>query len=304
MTEHSLPETVQFITDDGWTLKGDIYFGENPQIAILISAGTGFPRRFYGPVAGYLASQGAVVMTYDYRGIGGSSVDNLATSGIDYPDWGRHDMPAALDTLQLAAPTLPLTHLAHSVGGHFLGLMRNHCKISRHAFLSVGTGYFGAHHLKNIPIELYFWWGLGSYALARHGFIKPGGGWQGEALPPNLFRTWRRWSQRRAYFRRDYNTVLAPQHYDRVISPIRSWVFSDDPIATPAAAADLLACYPSTTSEIVLRSPKEIGVRRIGHEGAFRKGRETLWGEVWAWLSEGQSTFKTNTHALSARVER
>ncbi|HCT31957.1 MAG TPA: alpha/beta hydrolase, partial [Sulfitobacter sp.] len=148
MTEDITQTTIRFAATDGWKLEADIYTSPSPKIAVLISAGTGFPRQFYTGLAMYLARQGAVVLTYDYRGIGGSKGKDLAGSGIDYPDWGRLDAPAALNALEEAAPGLPLTHLCHSVGGHFVGLMPNHSKITRHAFVSVGTGFFGGHHLR------------------------------------------------------------------------------------------------------------------------------------------------------------
>lgn len=281
-------EGISFTASDGFQLKGNLYRSLEPRVAILISAGTGFPRQFYADMAIYLARLGAVVMTYDYRGIGGSAAADIVTSNIDYPDWGRFDLTAAIDTLQKAAPGLPITHLAHSVGGHFIGLAPNHKKINRHAFLSVGTGYVGGHHLRNIPLELYFWWGMGAYSLWRHGCIANVGGWKGEPLPPKLFCTWRRWSHRRAYFKPDLGKTeaMTPHFYNDVTAPIRSWVFPDDPIATKSTVQDLLECYPSAPHEIVFRSPADIGVRRIGHEGAVRLGREKLWSEVWEWLSD------------------
>lgn len=284
MTEVSI-QPVSIQTQDDWTLKGDLICGPDPKIAVMISSGTGFPRHFYHEVGRYLANKGAVVLTYDYRGIGESEGRGLARSGIDYPDWGRFDMVATLDHLERSAPGLRLTHLAHSVGGHFLGLMSNQDKIDRHAFASVGTGYFGGHHRSYWPLEMYFWWGIGSFSLWRHGYVKSGGGWQGEDLPPKLFKTWRRWSHRKDYLRSDFSDLLAPHHYDAVTAPIHSWIFEDDPIATKKSGRDLLDCYPNAPQEIVFRSPADVGVKRIGHEGAFRKGREALWSEWWDWLS-------------------
>lgn len=285
MTEGISSKTLHFAASDGYELEADVYSSPNPNVAILISAGTGFPRHFYRNIANYLAGRGAIVLTYDYRGIGGSVGKDAAFSQIEYSDWGRFDAAAALEALQTAAPDLPLTHLGHSVGGHFIGLMPNHAKITRHAFVSVGTGYLGGHHLRNIPAELYFWWGIGTYSLLRYGYIKAVGGWQGEPLPPKLFRTWRRWSHRRRYFEPDLKTALQPQHYAKVTAPIRSWIFTDDPIATPTSAADLLKCYPAAPHEVVINTPSEVGVARIGHEGAFRKGREILWADIWNWLT-------------------
>ncbi len=276
---------VTFRAQDGWSLAGDLFLPAAPRTAVLISAGTGFPRRFYKHLAAWLAAHGATVLTYDYRGIGDSAGTDLRDSGIDLPDWGRLDMPAAVATLADATPGLPLTHIAHSVGGHFLGLMPNQDAITRHAFVSVGTGYFGGHHRRYLPLEFYFWWVMGSYNLLRHRQIKPGGGWQGEALPPQVFRTWRRWAHRKDYFRSEMHSVLHPHHYDRVTAPIRSWIFTDDPIATPRSARSLLDCYPNAPQDLQLHRPADYGRRRIGHEGAFRPGLEPLWQDILDWLT-------------------
>lgn len=275
---------VTFTANDGRQLTGDLYSGPDPKIGVLISAGTGFPRRFYRHVAAWLAERGAIVLTYDYRGIGDSGAENLQKSEIDYPDWGKLDLAAAIDALEAQATDLPLVHLAHSVGGHFLGLAENQHKLHRHAFVSVGTGYFGGHHLRNLPLEFYFWWVFGGYCLARYGYIKPVGGWKGEALPPRVFKTWRRWAHKPDYFASEIGSVLTPDNFDEVTSQIRSWIFSDDPIATKKSSASLLSCYPNADSEIVFKHPTEYGLSRIGHEGAFRKGNETLWGDIWEYL--------------------
>lgn len=290
MIQPTRREPISFGASDGVTLQGDLTRCNTPSLAVLISAGTGFPRQFYHAIAQYMAERGAIVLTYDYRGIAGSCQGDLAQSEIEYADWGRYDMVAAVEHLSQAAPGLRITHLAHSVGGHFIGVMSNHEAIDRHAFISVGTGFIGGHQLRNWPLELYFWWGLGSYSLLRWGYIKPIGGWQGEALPPRVFKTWRKWSQSRRYFQVDYEGLLKPQHYADVTAPIRSWVFSDDPIATPRAAQDLLDCYPNAAKSLQIRTPTDIGVRRIGHEGAFRPGREPLWAECWDWLSQDRAT--------------
>lgn len=279
-----IAEQLSFHALDGWELAGTLYRAPDPKITILISAGTGFPRQFYQPIASYYAARGATVLTYDYRGIGDSNTDKHGFYNIKYPDWGRFDMPAALEALLANSSGLPVAHLAHSVGGHFIGLMPNHSKITRHAFVSVGTGYFLGHQLRNIPMELYFWWLLGPYLLRRYGYIKKAGGWQGQPLPPGVFKTWRRWCHQKSYFQSDFANAKTPESYNDITSPIRSWIFPDDPIATASASRDLLSCYPSAPRETIVRSPNEIKVKRIGHEGAFRNGRELLWDEFWDWF--------------------
>ena len=58
-------------------------------------------------------------------------------------------------------------------------------------------------------------------------------------------------------------------------------------IATPGTAARLLEAYPNAIGDIVVRTPSDFGVKRIGHEGAFRKGMEPLWEEILDWFDDG-----------------
>ena len=275
---------ISIRAEDGYTLAGTLYVPERPRLAALVSSGTGFPRSFYRRFAAAWAARGVLVLTYDYRGIGESAPANLKGSTIEYTQWGRLDMPAALQALSDAAPGLRLVHMAHSVGGHFLGFMPNHALLDRHAFVAVGSGYWAKHHRANIPRELFFWWGLGPFHLATAGYIKGGGLWSGASLPKGVFTTWRRWCMQPGYFEEELKGRLRPHHFDDVRAPIRSWIFTDDGIATPRTGADMLGVYPNAPSEMVVRRPVDYGLDRIGHEGAFRGDREALWSEMWDWL--------------------
>lgn len=265
-------------------MTGDLYKGENPGLAILISAGTGFPRYFYRHVARYLAGRGAIVLAYDYRGIGDSARGSLKNSPIEYADWGRFDLSAAITALRERVPGLKITHLAHSVGGHFIGLADNHDAISRHAFICVGSGYWGHHQRRYIPAAMLFWWGIGTYCLFRFGYIRPTLAWRGAPLPPKVFRDWRRWAHKPDYHKGDMVKFNSPNCFADIRSPIRSWLYSDDPIATPRAEKTILSIYPNAQTETVLSTPAEFKLERIGHDGAFRKGRQALWEEWWEWL--------------------
>ncbi|CAN5429538.1 alpha/beta fold hydrolase [soil metagenome] len=272
---------------DGYPLSMRLVSAARPTIAVLMSSGTGFPKGFYERFARHLAGKGAAVLTYDFRGIAGSRPEDLAAMDMDYPDWGRLDMPAALDALIEAAPGLPVVHVGHSVGGHFLGFMSNQDRIARHAFVCVGIGYWGLHHRSYNPLELFFWFGFGPWSLKRHGYVKGGGLWGGTDLPRGVFETWKRWCLKSSYFREELAGRLRPHHFDAVTTPIRSWIFTDDPIANPKTGPKLLEVYPNAPSEIVVRTPADYGVARIGHEGAFRRGMEPLWDEIFDWLSQG-----------------
>lgn len=271
---------------DGYPLSMRLVSAQQPTVAVLASSGTGFPKGFYDRFARHLAGKGAAVLTYDFRGIAGSRPDDLAAMQMDYVDWGRLDMPAALDALIDAAPGVPVVHVGHSVGGHFLGFMSNQDRIDRHAFVSVGSGYWGRHHRSYNPLELFFWHAYGPYSLARRGYIRGGGLWAGTDLPRGVFETWRRWCLKEPYFLDELKDLLKPHHFDTVTAPVRSWIFTDDPIATPVTSQILLQVYPNAPTEMTVHSPADFGVKRIGHEGAFRRGMEPLWDQIFDWLLE------------------
>jgi uncharacterized protein len=59
------PRTVAFVTQDGVTLRGQIYGGKS-KVAVVCSW---IPSSSWDPLARYLAARGYMVLTYEYRGL-------------------------------------------------------------------------------------------------------------------------------------------------------------------------------------------------------------------------------------------
>jgi predicted alpha/beta hydrolase len=58
---------------DGYSLGATLFLPRGPKRhAVLINSATATPRKIYRGFAAYLAQRGCAVLTYDYRGIGGS----------------------------------------------------------------------------------------------------------------------------------------------------------------------------------------------------------------------------------------
>ena len=58
---------------DGYKLGATLFLPRGTRRrAALISSATAVPRKIYRGFAGYLARRGFAVLTYDYRGVGGS----------------------------------------------------------------------------------------------------------------------------------------------------------------------------------------------------------------------------------------
>jgi predicted alpha/beta hydrolase len=281
-------QPVTFAARDGYSLGGLLVWPEGtPRAGLLVTGGTGFKLSFYRSFAADAAAHGFVVLLFDPRGFGTSAPDDLAAMTMDYTDWGRLDAPAALDRLAEAAPGLPLGHVAHSVGGHFVGLWDNQALVQAHAFACVGSGYWRDHTPLAQLRELYFWHVYGPWSLRRHGFIARGGGWTGAPVPRGVFETWRRWCHHPGYLTEELGApgALERHYYTEVTAPIRSWIYTDDPIANPKTGPAILDLYSKAATELVIRSPENYRLRKIGHNGPFAKDKGALRGELLDWLS-------------------
>ena len=276
--------THTVLSEPGISLAATSYAPDGPpQVAVILSSGTGFARSFYRRLAGYLCDQGAYVVTYDFRGIAESSSPELLRTA-DLPDWGK-DLDAVIRWVRDTHPGLPVVHLGHSAGGHIVAFSKEARHVQKHLFVAVGSGTLWHHFVSRWPLETYFWWGLGTVNLALWGHLRRGGGWTGAALPGPVFRTWRRWSHQGRY----YATEVAAwndHHPSREPLPaIESYVFTDDGISTPRAARTILDCFPEWPTQLHLVSPRDLDVAKIGHEGAFRTATP-LWERWWASIQE------------------
>lgn len=280
---------VRFSAADGFELAGTLLLPDQPRAAVLISAATGFPREFYLPFARLGAKQGAACLVYDYRGVGASAPSDLRSFKMDYPDWGRLDMAAALERLIAAASGVPAVHIANSAGGHLAGFMPNQDKIARHIFIGVGLGTWWTHRFpKQQFLDLFFWWIYGPLQLMRKGYIPAGGLWGGSTLPAGAFRTWRRWSHKGDYFRSELADRLKPHQFEEMKAPIISYVFSDDPLTTAESARTFLTFLPRAAKEIRVRRPADLGVKALGHQDLFRRKNEAAWSEIWTAVINGK----------------
>jgi predicted alpha/beta hydrolase len=279
------PLALSVTARDGRALAGLLIESQQARGALVINAATGFKREFYLKFAGYCAARGWHTLVYDYRGIGRSAIAPLSAERACMSDWGKLDMPGALDVLAQRYPQLPLATLGHSVGGQLIGCMDNHARAAAHVMVATATGYWRRESVPFRYQALLLWQVYGPWQLRRHGYLPRGGLWSGEPLPPQVFRQFRRWCLSPALFGAPLDAAMAGSHFAAVRVPVLSLGFSDDPIATPAATAALLEAYPHARIEQRWTHPREAGVRRIGHHGFFaEQHRDSLWRGALDWL--------------------
>lgn len=139
-------DEISFPATDGYALAGTLFLPRGAKRhAVLINSATAVPRRIYKSFASYLAHRGCAVLTYDYRGIGGSRLPAMV--GYNQPkslvgfkasmsDWAALDVTAAVRWMRERYHDLPLGYIGHSFGGQALGLIENNSDISRAAFVA------------------------------------------------------------------------------------------------------------------------------------------------------------------------
>jgi predicted alpha/beta hydrolase len=275
-------QSITITASDGRTLGGLLLEAASPRGVLCINGATGFKREFYLKFASYCALRGYHALVYDYRGIGVSVLAPLAAEPARMSEWGRLDMPAALASLALRYPQLPLVTLGHSVGGQLIGCMPNEARARAHVMIATSTGYWRRQRAPFRYQALAFWKLYGPVMLRRHGYVPRGVVWSGESLPRGVFLQWRAWCLSPARFGSALDADMSDAGFAAVRTPLLSWGFGDDPIATPAAVDALLESY---ANERRWSQPAELGVRAIGHHGFFaERHRDSLWRGALDWI--------------------
>jgi len=285
MTARTAPERLELVAADGHRVVAIRYpAAGSPRGRIVVAGATGVPQRFYRRFAEHAGERGWETLTLDYRGIGLSAPRELRGFHVDYLDWARQDLAAAID----AVPDdgLPLHVVGHSYGGHAFGLLPNHERVSRFATFATGAGWHGWMP----PIErvrvLAMWRVLGPLLTRWKGYLPWSLLGMGEDLPLSVYRQWRHWCRFPNYFFDDPTLAREMrERYARVRTPILAVNALDDGWAPPSSRDAFLRGYAGTRWEGLDLDPRGIGLRSIGHMGYFRADAARLWDATLAWFA-------------------
>jgi len=280
-----IPEPFELRAPDGRELAAHWFAAPQRHGVIVMNGATGFPQAFYFKLAQYAAERGYDVLLYDYRGMGFSTSGSPAAEKVRMSDWGLLDMRAALDAGAERAQGQPVVTLGHSVGGQFLGLLRNHALARAHVQIATSVGYWRWELAPFKYLAWWFWRVHGPLMLALKGYVPTGGGWAGLPLPRGVYEEWRRWCLRPDHFGPDLSSYLADNYFADIRAPVLTVGFTDDPIATRRTVEELNRFFPHVQRESRWYTPADAGSKRIGHEGFFAsRHRDTLWRPVIDWI--------------------
>jgi predicted alpha/beta hydrolase len=280
-----LAQDTTIAARDGYQLAATVFSPATaPARAVLINSATAVPRKIYRGFATYLAEQGCAVLSYDYRGIGGSRPASLRGFQVRMRDWAALDVAGAIDHMRAVWPKLPLAVVGHSFGGQAVGLAPNNSEIARALFVAAQAGYWRLFHSPEkyrVYVMLRF---IGSPIARTLGYV-PGKFGIGEDLPRDVFLEWISWVMQPRYFFDD-PTLDATENFQRYRGALRAVCLTDDPWATRAAVDLLCSGFTGTMAERIDIRPADAGTTKLGHFGFFRpEHRDTLWRDAAAWLA-------------------
>jgi predicted alpha/beta hydrolase len=278
-------EPIELTAADGYRLGALRYRPVGPTRAHLIVAGaTAVPQQFYKRFAQFAASRGFDTLTLDYRGVGLSAPPSLKGFTMDYLDWARQDLAAAVDAMK--SDQLPLFMVGHSFGGHAFGLLPNHREISGLYTFATGAGWSGwMPPLERLKV-LFMWWMLGPVVTRLVGYLPWSRLGMGEDLPLDVYRQWRQWCRYPRYFFDDPSLPNLQGAFDSVRAPIVAANALDDAWAPPRSRDAFMAGYRQTQWQQLDIDPSQAGVGPIGHMGYFRPSAQPLWSAALNWFEQ------------------
>lgn len=280
------PHSLTLLAKDGYPLSATRYPAVGQVRGHLVMAGaTGVPQGFYRHFALFAAERGYTTLTLDYRGIGQSKPASLRGFDMQYMDWARLDLAAAVDAM--ASDEVPLFMVGHSFGGHAFGLLPNHHSVARMYTCGTGAGWHGWMPPAERLRVLLMWRVVGPMLVRWKGYLAWSHLGMGEDLPLNVFREWRHWCRFPRYFFDDPATAVhMTAQFDRITTPIVAANALDDLWAMPASRDAFMAGYRNSPYRAVDVDGPGQGLGAVGHMGYFRRHAQPLWAEMLAWFEE------------------
>ncbi|WP_298011094.1 alpha/beta fold hydrolase [uncultured Aquabacterium sp.] len=276
------PERVEITCADGTVLAGHFVTAApgvdtGRPLPVLVCPATGVRQQFYLRFAAWLAEHGHDVLVFDYRGVGLSLQGPLKTCRATLAEWGQQDQVAALDWLLARTGQPQVLLVGHSAGGQMIGLLPNHDRIARVVGVAASTGWFkgmrpGFRMQANLAFRAFIPLGIrlkGYAPCSRLGL--------GEDLPAAVATQWGQWCAAGGYATNAVKRQPDRDFHAAVRTPVTVFHATDDDIATPATVADLMRTWPQADKRVVRVSPREHGLKAIGHINWFRSSHQALW---------------------------
>ncbi|RKP19874.1 hypothetical protein ROZALSC1DRAFT_28575 [Rozella allomycis CSF55] len=253
----------------------------NRKPVAIIAGATGVVKEYYTSFASFLVSESAVqaCLLFDYRGVD-SNIKNHWT----------HDTESCVQFLSKVYSGHPIVYIAHSVGGHILGFLRNQNLLTRVLFISVNNAFYKWWQWGKVPGYAKFLLNVVApyIAVPTYGYYPSSIVGLGEDIPSNVGLQWMYWCNYKAYMcHRPENKAL----FEKCTLPIEFIAFSDDELSGFEAFDSTLRYIFSNSDGRLLYIDTQKAKLPVspGHLKFFRSAmKNILWYPVLQWIGAGE----------------
>jgi predicted alpha/beta hydrolase len=271
---------------DGYLLDSTVFepAADNVKAVVIICNALGVEQQFYHKFAQYLCDRHFNVITFDYRGMGGSK--QVSFQGpLVLADWGRQDIDAVIRH----AATLPgaqnIFLAGHSVGGQLFCLAQNAVNLKGAILVGASFPWWRRWPFpRNLLMYFFFHILIPVLGFGRKIFPSKFLGLSKQNMPAGLIATWAKWARNPDYVTAE-KFGLDTRLFETLAIPILIMGFDDDTYAPRKSIQRLQSALKSPDIQDRYIRAKDLHPNGIGHFGFFRaSGRKDLWPDAVDWL--------------------
>lgn len=290
-------EAFQVLSEDNFRISATLFSSDtkSPHLIIVCPA-TGAPQHYYKRFAEYACQyKDFDVVTFDYRGIGKSLQTTVIDSVARMSDWGTKDLKRIIDWADGKYDRICL--IGHSVAGQVFPKAENHGRITAAYFVGAQSAYHGNWKGLWWMYVMFFWYILIPVATFIYDYL-PGWTMGGRVpIPKGVALEWRRWGTHpQGVLLGDRQTIAS---FGAVRIPVHFVSIEDDKLLAPTAATQaIMHCYKNAVTSFQYIKPKDLGLKRIGHFGFFKKKfAKQLWPMPMFFFSQYVNKFNNSARS-------
>lgn len=247
---------------------------------VLINSATGVKQQIYFSFAKFLAANGFIVITYDYRGIGESKPLKMRGFEASMRVWGTVDYKTVTNFIQQEYSHTIKFCLGHSVGALILGMNEDSKIFKKFIFVATQDAYIG-NLTPKVAIAGALGFGIALPVMTElFGYFPANRFGLGESLPKGVAYDWQtlilnKKSTSKLYEKNkvDFSKQLSQETF--VIHA------EDDDWVTEKGMHHLLqTSYPNLSSTYREVKVSESEKNEIGHINFFRSFNKKLWNII------------------------